>query len=336
MLPRYYLLEGIEALRVVFYGTPHFAVPTLQRLIEAGHEIVAVVTQPDKPTGRGKKIMAPPVKVLAEEAGLKVLQPVSLRKPEGADQMAALDAEIGVVVAYGKILPKNLLDAPKHGCLNVHASLLPAYRGAAPIQWAIIKGETQTGVTIMQMEEGLDTGPMIARREVPILDDDTAQSMANMLSLLGADLLVETLKQFEEEGSLMAEPQDDAAATLAPLIRREMARLDWEDGVTQLHCAVRGFYPWPKAFTTLKGSELKIIMVEACDPSWVPQTAFDERVEPGTVVDVFKGRGFVVRTGVETQGVLLVTRVQPPGKPEMSAYDFVNGAGLEIGDVLGK
>ena len=321
-------------MRVVFFGTPTFAVPTLQMLLDSPHEVVAVVTQPDKPAGRGHKLNAPPVKVLALEHDIPVLQPKSVRTPEFAEQLRALAADVAVVVAYGKILPKAVLDAPRYGCLNVHASLLPAYRGAAPIQWAIINGEQHTGITIMQLDEGLDTGPMIARRELPILEDDDTLSLTNMLSYVGAELMVEVLAQLERDGSLPKEAQDPEKASYAPLIEREMARIDWSKPAEKILWAVRGFQPWPKTFTSLKGRELKITGAEACATEWVPESAFDERIKPGTVVEIFKGRGFVVRTGGE-KGLVLVTRVQPPDKPEMGAQDFVNGGGLEIGTVLG-
>jgi methionyl-tRNA formyltransferase len=322
-------------LKVVFFGTPQFAVPTLERILEARHQVVAVVTQPDKPAGRGRKLTAPPVKDLAVARGIAVLQPQSVRTDEFAAELAALEADVAVVVAYGKILPLRILQTPRHGCLNVHASLLPAYRGAAPIQWAIVNGEEKTGVAIMQMDEGMDTGPVIAVREVPILEDDDTVSLGSMLSYVGAEAMVEVLARLAEHGVLESTAQDHAAATKAPLIKREMAAIDWSRSAESLHCHVRGFQPWPKAFTTNKGEELKIVGIEAVDADWLPASAFDVRVEPGMVVDFFKTRGFVVRTGGE-RGALLVTRVQPPGKPEMGAWDYVNGGALEIGTVLGQ
>ncbi len=321
-------------MKTVFFGTPDFAVPTLRALLESRHEVAAVVTQPDKPAGRGRKVLAPPVKTLALEHGLPVLQPGSVRKEEFISEFARLEPDVAVVAAYGKILPQAALSIPKHGCLNVHASLLPAYRGAAPIQWAIVEGEHRTGITIMKMDEGMDSGPMIAASEVDILEDDDARSLSDLLALEGAQLMVRVLDELEDRGSLEMKEQDHAAATRAPLIKREMARIDWSQPAWKTHCAVRGFQPWPKAFTTIKGRELKITGVEACDPSWLSATAFHERVPPGMVVDIFKGRGFVVRCGGEKEA-LLVTKVQPPGKAEMGAIDFVNGGGLTVGDVLG-
>lgn len=309
--------------------------PTLERLLETPHEVVGVVTQPDKPSGRGRKLTAPPVKRLAEAHGLRVLQPESVKTEGFAEELRGLSADVAVVVAYGKILPKRVLDAPRHGCLNIHGSLLPAYRGAAPIQWAVINGEAKTGVTIMRMDEGMDTGPMIATQEVDILEDDDAISLGNVLSLMGAKLMIEVLETLERDGVLAEREQDHSKATKAPLIKREMAEIDWSKDFEKTICAIRGFQPWPKAYTFLKDTEIKIVGAEACDPAWVPQSAFDARVSPGTVVEVLKGRGFVVRAGGE-RGLVLVTRVQPAGKAEMGAFDFVNGGGVDVGSCFGR
>ncbi len=327
--------EKSPFVRTVFFGTPDFAVPTLRALLESRHTVAAVVTQPDKPVGRGRKLASPPVKLLALEHGLPVLQPESVRTEEFFSEFAALEPDVAVVTAYGKILPVPVLETPKHGCLNVHASLLPAYRGAAPVQWAIINGETRTGVTIMKMDQGMDSGPIIATSGVDILEDDDARSLADLLALEGARLMVRVLDELEETGTLPLTEQDHGAATRAPLIKREMARIDWSWPAETIHCAVRGFLPWPKAYTTAGGKELKITGVEAVDPAWLSATAFHERVPPGMVVDIFKGRGFVVRTGGEKEA-LLVTKVQPPGRAEMGAIDFVNGGGISVGDVLGR
>ncbi|MCC6547557.1 methionyl-tRNA formyltransferase [Candidatus Sumerlaeota bacterium] len=327
--------ERAASLRVLFFGTPDFAVPTLLKLLESGHEVVGVVTRADKPTGRGRKITAPPVKEVAVKNNLTVFQPENIKTNEFADELVALKPDVAVVVAYGKILPKRILGIPRFGCLNIHASLLPAYRGAAPIQWAIVRGERKTGVTIMQMNEGLDTGPIIATEEVDILDDDDAISLANMLSYAGAGLLVETLTRIERDQKVESTPQDDAGASLAPLIRREMARIDWAMKNDDVICAIRGFVAWPKAFTTLGTAELKITGAEGWNPNWVPSTAFDKRIAPGTVIELVAGRGIVVRTGGD-HGLVLLTRVQMPGGPEMSAQDFVNGGGIDVGTILGK
>lgn len=308
--------------------------PTLQRLLQSSHRVVGVITQPDRPAGRGRKLTAPPVKDLALEHGLPVLQPEKVKTDEFAAQVKELGADVAVVIAYGRILPRRILDTPRHGCLNVHASLLPAYRGAAPIQWALVNGELKTGVTIMQMDEGMDTGPMVAQEDLDILDDDDATSLGAALSLIGANLMIGVLDRLEQEGSLRSEPQNHADATAAPLIKREMARINWSQGHEKVICAVRGFVTWPKAYTTLEGMELKITGAEAWHRDWVPATAFDARVQPGTIVELVKGRGFVVRTGGE-HGLVLVTRVQPPGRGEMSAQDLANGGTVDVGMVLG-
>lgn len=321
-------------MRIVFFGSPEFAVPTLRMLLESNHEVVAVVTQPDKVRGRGRKESPTPVKALALEHGVPVLQPKSVRSPEFCDAFKALEPDVAVVVAYGKIVPTEVLETPVHGCLNIHASLLPAYRGAGPIQWALINGETTTGVTIMKMDEGMDTGPIVAIKEVDILEDDDAVSLANLLSLEGAQLMGEVLDVLDQGGKLVLTLQDEESASYAPLIKREMAQIDWNNPTEKIICAVRGFMPWPKAFTSFKGGELKITGADACHPDWVPAAAFRKEIPPGTVVEILKGRGFVVRTGGE-KGVMLVTRVLPPGKSEMGAIDFVNGGAIEVGDRLG-
>lgn len=325
-------------MRIVFFGTPDFAVPSLDRLVESPHKVLAVVCQPDKPAGRGRKLKAPPVKERAIAHGLPVHQPDRLRGEPGesfARELEALEPDVAVVIAYGKILPRRLLNLPRHGCLNVHASLLPRYRGAAPIQWALVRGERQTGVSIMQLDEGMDTGPVAATREVDILDDDDARSLSDILSFTGAELLLEVLGSLEETGSLHLTPQDEAMATYASLIKRSDALIEWSRPADEIICAIRGFRVWPKAYTHAGDKELKIIGAEACAAEWVNAAAFHEKVEPGTVVEVLKGRGFVVRAGGEgTQGLVMVTAVQPEGRGEMPATDFVNGGGIEVGDRL--
>lgn len=321
-------------MKVVFYGTPDFALPTLERLLESKHEVVAVVTQPDRPAGRGRKLTPPPIKVRAEAEGLPIFQYKSARDPELAEKLKEFSPDVAVVVAYGNILPKSLLDLPKHGSLNVHASLLPKYRGAAPIQWAVVRGETKTGVTIMQMDEGLDTGPMVAVAEVDILEDDDAISLAYMLSLQGASLMVEVLDELESHGHLHAQEQDHANATKAPMISKDDARIDWSKPAEQIILLVRGFLPWPKAWTYLKDNRLSVTAAEACAPEWVPGNTFDERIPIGAIVEVLKGRGFAVKCGHNS--VMLVKRVRIEGKPEMSAVDAVNGGLLKLGDIFSQ
>ncbi len=317
-------------MKVVFFGTPNFAVPTLQKLLEAGHEVAAVVTQPDKPAGRGLQMKAPPVKTFALEHGLRVLQPKSAKAPEFADELRAIAPEVAVVVAYGKILPRAVLDIPRHGCLNVHASLLPKYRGAAPIQWALINGETRTGVSIMQLDEGMDTGPVVSTVEVDILEDDDAVSLANMLSMMGAEEMRIVLERLAREGRLDSAPQDNAAATMAPLIERDTARIDWEMKAEDVILRIRGFLPWPKAWTMAGDREFKLISAEACAADWlVVKSVERDEILPGTVVDVLKGRGIVVKAGERT--LVLVTRLQPQDKPVMKAADAVNGGLITVG-----
>lgn len=317
-------------MKVVFFGSPAFAVPTLDKLVDAGHEIAAVVTQPDKPAGRGLQMKAPAVKVRALELGLPVLQPRSARAPDFADQLRAIAPDVAVVVAYGKILPRAVLDIPRHGCLNVHASLLPKYRGAAPIQWALINGETRTGVSIMQLDEGMDTGPVVSTVEVDILEDDDAVSLANMLSMMGAEEMRLVLERLGRDGRLDATPQNDAEATMAPLIDREAARIDWEMKAEDIILRVRGFLPWPKAWTVAGDREFKMLSAEACDADWlVVKSVERDEILPGTIVDVLKGRGIVIKAGHRT--LVLVARIQPQDKPPMKATDAVNGGLIRVG-----
>lgn len=321
-------------MRVVFFGTPQFAVPTLERLLDSSHTVVAVVAQPDKPSGRGLKLAAPPVKLLAQSRGIPVLQPKSVKTAEFAEALRSLAADVAVVVAYGKILPKAVLEIPRHGCLNVHASLLPSYRGAAPIQWAVANGERRTGISIMKLDEGMDTGPVALMEEVDILEDDDARSLADMLSMVGADAMLRTLDRLERDGELHFDPQDHARASHAPLIERENARIDWKQSAERIICLVRGFVVWPKAFTTLDGAELKITAVEMGDRGWLSDEELaGDRVAPGTVIDVLKGRGFLVKAG--DGNPVLVRRVQFPGKAEIGADDAVNGGLVKIGMRLG-
>src|SRR5262245_49784254 len=241
----------MSKLRVVFMGSPEFAVPCLEALLET-EEVLAVVTQPDKPAGRGLGVQAPAVKVRALAAGLPVLQPPSVRKPPFTEVLAPLSPDLAVVVAYGKILPPELLAAPRLGCINVHASLLPRYRGAAPIQWAIIRGERETGVTLMQMDVGMDTGPILLQRALAIDEQITAGALAPKLATLGAALLKEGLLQLET-GTLVAQPQDSALATVAPLLDKEAGRVDFAAGARAVCNRVRGCDPWPGGFTLLAG-----------------------------------------------------------------------------------
>lgn len=319
-------------MRVVFMGTPEFALPTLERLMESRHEVVAVVTQPDRPAGRGREIAPPPVKIRAVEANIPVLQPERVRAAEFRDALARLNPDVAVVVAYGKILPPDILAVPRHGCFNVHASLLPRHRGAAPIQRAIANGDRETGVTIMKLDEGMDTGPIVCSEEIEILEDDDALSVANMLSVLGAELMMQTLETLEAKGAVPLTEQDSTQATYAPPIRKEEGRIDWNQPTDTLICLLRAMLPWPGAYTTFRDREWKILQGQPFELEPGTPHVPPPEVTPGTVVALVKTRGFAVRT---RDGALLVTRVQLPGKKPIEAAALLNARLLAEGDQLG-
>ncbi len=312
-------------MKIVFMGTPAFAVPCLQMLIEEGYEVVAVVTQPDRPQGRKKTLVPSPVKEAALSLGLPVLQPERMRRPEAVAELAAYEPDLIVTAAYGQILPKAILDLPKNGCLNVHGSLLPKYRGGAPIQWSIINGEKVTGVTLMYMAEGLDTGDMISSVEVAIEDEDTSGTMFEKLSLAGRDLLKAELPRLVN-GRVEATPQDDSEATYAPNLSREDERIDWSVSSRDIYNRIRGLVPFSGAFTLWNGETFKV---------WAATTHNlvnnSNDASPGTVLAVTE-RGVEVKTG---DGSLLLTIVQPAGKKAMSAADFSRGTVMKPGTVLG-
>lgn len=303
-------------------GTPPAAVPTLRRCLADGHEVAAVWTQPDRPSGRGNKLTPPAVKEFALRHGLAVHQPAKLRNEEALKLFASHGADAAVVVAYGRILPAPFLSAPPRGCLNVHFSLLPQYRGAAPVNWAIVRGETTTGVTTMRMDEGLDTGAILLQRETPIGDAETAIDLMSRLSEMGARLLSETLARLAE---IEPRAQDEEKATFAPLLRREDGLIDWALDATQVERRVRGFQPWPNAYTTYKSQRLVIWRASAGLPAGSESTA-------GQIVSA-SGDELVVACGNAT--LLVVREVQPEGKRRMAVRDFINGARLEVGEVLG-
>lgn len=312
-------------MNIVFMGTPAFAVPSLKMLIEEGYNVVAVVTQPDRPQGRKKVLTPTPVKEAALRHGIPVLQPQRLRNPEAVAELAEYKPDLIVTAAYGQILPKSVLDMPPLGCLNVHGSLLPAYRGGAPIQRSIINGEKVTGITLMYMAEGLDTGDMIAKVEVPIEDDDTAGTMFDKLSLAGARLLKEQLPVLVQ-GKVAAEPQDESEATYAPNLTREDEKIDWTKTSRQIYDQIRGLVPYSGGFTLWDGDVFK---VWACaKPEKSDQGKGD--AEPGTVLEVGES-GIVVKTG---DGVLTLLTVQPSGKKAMDAAQFSRGTSLVPGTVL--
>lgn len=296
-------------MRLLFMGTPEFAVPCLQSLLDAGHEVCGVFTQPDKPKGRGYAMTPPPVKELAVQHGIPVFQPKTLRDGAAAEEIRALSPEVIVVVAYGKILPKEVLDIPPYGCVNVHASLLPKYRGAAPIQWSILRGEKTTGVTTMYMAEGLDTGDMLMKAETEIGPDETAGELHDRLSQLGADLIVRTLDAMKA-GTLTRTPQDDALSCYAPILTRDLSKIDWTKTAQEIHNQVRGLSPWPSASTVWGGKTLKIHKTKLLS---------GVSGDPG---EVKPGKSLVVCCGEDAVELLTV---QYEGGKRMSGADFLLG-----------
>lgn len=306
-------------LRTVFMGSPEFAVPSLEALHERT-EVVLVVTQPDQPAGRGRHLQPTAVKQRALELGLAVVTPVSLRKPSYAPELAALAPELIVVVAYGKILPPDVLAVPRHGCWNVHASILPRHRGAAPIQWAIWSGDRETGVTLMQMDVGLDTGPMLLTAHLPIADDDTSGSLHEKLAPLGAELVGQGLEHLAA-GTLQVTPQDNAAATLAPLLEKEAGRVDWTQAATAVSARIRAVDPWPGAFTMLGGEPLKL---------WRPRV-MEASGTPGAVLGAGR-EGLVIACG---SGAVAIGELQLPGRKRLGAAALLAGRPIPPGTVLG-
>ncbi|MNX12619.1 Methionyl-tRNA formyltransferase [compost metagenome] len=312
--------------RIVFMGTPAFAVPTLRALLAAGYPVSAVFTQPDRPVGRGQKLSMPPVKALAVEHGIPVHQPERLRgNAEMIQTLRELAPDLIIVVAFGQILPREVLDIPRFGAINVHASLLPRFRGAAPIQWALLNGDAETGVDTMLMEEGLDTGPILLEAKTPISEDETTETLTQRLSELGAHLLVETLTPWVE-GRIQPRAQGEGAV-YAPMIKKDMGILDWAQDARSLHNRIRALQPWPGTSTTLAGQVLKI--GSACE---IPGATHE--AQPGTILALTPD-GWQVATG---HGVLLVTGVQLPGKKPQSAAEVARGwrevrEGLRLGEL---
>ncbi len=309
-------------MNLVFAGTPEFAVPTLRALLDAGHRVLAVYTQPDRPAGRGRKLAQSPVKQLALENNLRLHQPASLKTDAEAALLRDLAPDAMIVVAYGLLLPKAILAIPKFGCINVHASLLPRWRGAAPIQRAIEAGDAVTGVTIMQLEEGLDTGPMLAQAQTAIAETDTAATLHDRLGKLGAVLLVETLARMER-GAVRATPQDHSQASYAAKLHKDEGRIDWRIDAAVLARRVRAFNPWPVAHTALAGQTVRIWMA-ASEPG-------GGAAAPGTIVSA-DASGIHVRCG---QGVLRITQLQAEGGKPLAAREFLNGRALPAGTRLG-
>jgi methionyl-tRNA formyltransferase len=308
---------------IVFFGTPEFAVPTLRALVDAGHAIPLVVCQPDRPAGRGQRSHEPPIKRHARSIGLEVAQPDQLRAPAFAERIRALEPDAIAVAAYGKILPKALLQTPRLGAINVHGSLLPKYRGAAPIQRAILNGEPATGITIMQMNERMDAGDILAKRETRICSSDTSESLGKRLAEIGAEALVTTLEEIER-GTIEPVSQRDEEATLAPMVRKEEGRIDWTREAEDLERTVRAFTPWPSTYTSTSGRLLKVHRA-------VVRPVESQSAPPGTVVHA-EGSDLWIATG---HGLLALLEVQLEGKRRLAARDFLAGGGLRAGDRLG-
>ena len=317
-----------KPLRVAFFGSPEFALPALEALAQR-HDVVLVVSQPDKPAGRGLQLRAPPVATRARELGLDLVQPRAVRGEGFLQRLAATRPDVGVTAAYGRILVPALLAIPRHGVLNVHASLLPKYRGAAPIQWALINGENETGITIMQTEEGLDTGPIRLQRRTPINAGEDATALMSRLAQLGAETLIESLDLLGE-GTLPSTQQDDQAATLAPLLTSDDGRIRWHDPVAAVLARHRGVAAWPGTAFTHAGARVKVLEMDS-DPRDQPSPAGQSHVTAGTVISVAQD-GVKVATG---SGTLLLERVKPAGARAMSAHEWSLGRGAREGEILG-
>ena len=309
-------------MKIVFMGTPQAAVPSLERLINDGHHVIAVYTQPDRPSGRGNKITFSPVKDFALSNQLEIHQPTKIKTPEALETFRSHDADVAVVVAYGRILPGTFLNAFPGGAINVHFSLLPKYRGAAPVNWAIVNGETETGVTTMEMDAGLDTGAILLQKATAIDDTETAVGLMTRLSRIGADLLSETLADLE---SIVPEPQDHGLSTLAPLMKREDGLIDWRMSARDISNRVRGFQPFPTAFTYFQEAKLTIWNALAADQTVIVGS-------PGQIVEAHGG-DLLVQCGHDS--TLKLIEIQPEGKRRMPARDFINGFRPETGTVLG-
>lgn len=313
----------MSKLRVVFMGTPDFAVPCLRMLINESYDVAGVVTQPDRPKGRGQKLTPSPVKKIAQQYKLNVLTPLKIKTPECIADLSALKPDVIVVVAFGQFLSKELLDLPALGCINVHASLLPLYRGAAPIHWAIINGEATTGITTMYMDKGMDTGNMILKESIAVSSDDTTEQLHDKLKIIGAQVLSKTLHLIASH-SAPSVPQDNELATYAPLLTREIEHINWQQPADRIYNLVRGLNSWPGAYSIHQGKILKI---------W--RTAMgpinNKDSQPGTIIDV-NTKTLVVQTG---RGTLELLEIQPESKRRMSAADYIKGHGLCVGDILG-
>lgn len=324
-------------MRIVFMGTPDFSVPALKALVEAGHQVIAVVTQPDKPKGRGKEVQMTPVKIQAMEYGIPVYQPAKVREASFVEVLQGMEADVYVVIAFGQLLPKAVLELPKYGCINIHASLLPKYRGAAPIQWCVIDGERETGITTMMMDVGLDTGDMLEKTVIPIEEKETGGSLHDKLSLAGGALILSTLKKLEE-GTLVRTPQTDEGTCYAKMLTKSLGDIDWNQSAVSIERLIRGLNPWPSAYTLWNGKTIKIWSADVTtgreaaaflSESGVPS---ETGITPGTVVCSDK-HSLVVCTG---DGLLSVRELQMEGKKRMDTPAFLRGYPITEGDVFVK
>lgn len=311
-------------MKIVYMGTPDFAVAPLKALYEAGYKISLIVTQPDKPKGRGHKLMPPPVKEFAIEKNIPVYQPLSMKTDEAYERLMQENADLFVVTAYGKILPQRVLDIPPKGCINIHASLLPKYRGAAPIQWSIIKGETKTGITTMMMDAGIDTGDMLLKKETEITETETGESLHDKLAVLGAEAILETLKKLKD-GTLSREKQEDAESCYAPMLDKTTGILDFTKSAKELCCLVRGLNSYPYASTTYRGTPFKVICAKAAEGS--------KNAACGEILSV-TAEGILVQC--TKNEALLITEVQFAGKRKMPVSEYIKGNKLDTGVVLGE
>lgn len=308
-------------MRILFMGTPEFAVPCLKALVEFGHEVCGVVTQPDKPQGRGHKLTPPPVKVLATECGITVFQPETLKDFAFQTQLESLDPEMIVVVAYGKILPEYILNYPKYGCINMHASLLPKYRGAGPIQWSVVNGEKVTGITSMLMEKGLDTGDMLLKCETEIGEYETAGQLHDRLMVMGAELLIKTVDA-TEKGELKPEKQCDEQSTYAPMISKETAKIDWTKPAREISKLICGMNPWPIAHTLYKGEVLKVFIAEILEGA------------KGSCGEILSADNDGIRVVCGDKTAILLKEVQFQGSKRMLVRDYLNGHSVDAGEIL--
>ena len=307
-------------MRLIFMGTPEFSAPAIDALLEAGHEIAAVFSQPDKPKGRGYNLTPPPVKVKALEHGIPVYQPTTMKDGEALRIFRDISPDVAVVIAYGRILPKEILEAPKYGCINVHASLLPKYRGAAPIQWSVIDGESKTGVTTMQMDVGLDTGDMLMKCETAIDPDETAGQLHDRLSLMGAKLIVDTLAALEQ-GALTPQKQDDSESCYAKMLTKELCAVDWHKSAKEIHDQIRGLSPWPVATAVLEGKKLKLHRSAIAAQG-------SETAACGEIISLDP---LTVQCG---EGAVALLEIQAEGKKRMNAQDYLRGHQITTGTIL--